>query len=200
MLDKLRKHSLYANLKKCRFHQYEVRFLSYIVSHQGIQMEEEWINAVRDWLEPQLVRDIQVFLRFANFYRRFIQGFSRLAAPLNSMLKTTSAAGPANPEQGGQGIQMEDQGEKEPAQKSPKGQKGQKTAKSKKWICAEKAEASRAKNLGQSRLFLTADARRAFTKLRQAFLKAPILNHFDPERHIRIETDVSGYAIGGVLS
>ncbi len=36
--------------------------------------------------------------------------------------------------------------------------------------------------------------------MRQAFLKAPILNHFDPERHIRIETDASGYAIGGVLS
>ncbi len=36
--------------------------------------------------------------------------------------------------------------------------------------------------------------------MRQAFLEAPILNHFDPERHIRIETDVSGYAIGGILS
>ncbi len=83
------------------------------------------------------------------------------------MLKTTSAVGPAeNPEQGSQGIQVEDQGKKEPAQKSCKGQKGQKTAKSKKWIPAEKAEASRAKNLGQSRLFFTAEAKKAFTKLR----------------------------------
>ena len=48
--------------------------------------------------------------------------------------------------------------------------------------------------------FLTPDARRAFTQLRQAFTEAPILRHFDPERHIRIETDASGYAIGGVLS
>ena len=48
--------------------------------------------------------------------------------------------------------------------------------------------------------FLTSRARKAFTKLRQAFIKAPILHHFDPERHIRIETDASGYAIGGVLS
>ena len=47
--------------------------------------------------------------------------------------------------------------------------------------------------------FLTPGAKLAFTELRQAFLKAPILHHFDPERHIRIETDVSGYAIGGVL-
>ncbi len=96
-------------------------------------MEEERIKAVRDWPEPQSVRDIQVFLEFANFYRRFIQGFSRLAAPLTSMLKTTSVVGPAeNPEQGSQGIQVEDQGKKEPAQKSHIGQKGQKTAKSKK--------------------------------------------------------------------
>ncbi len=41
MLDQLRKHSLYANLKKCRFHQDEVRFLGYIVCYQGIRMEED---------------------------------------------------------------------------------------------------------------------------------------------------------------
>ncbi len=112
-----------------------MRFLSYIVSHQGIRMEEKRIKPVRDWPELQSVRDIQVFLGFANFYQRFIQGFSRLAASLTSMLKTTSVVSPAeNPEQGGQGIQVEDQSEKEPAQKSRKSQKGQKTAKSKKWI------------------------------------------------------------------
>ncbi len=43
VLDQLRKHSLYANLKKCQFHRDEVRFLGYIVSHQGIRREEEWI-------------------------------------------------------------------------------------------------------------------------------------------------------------
>ena len=48
--------------------------------------------------------------------------------------------------------------------------------------------------------FLTSGARKAFTELRQAFIKAPILHHFDPKRHIRVETDASGYAIGGVLS
>ncbi len=58
VLDQLRKHSLYANLKKCRFHQDEVRFLGYIVSHQGIRMEEERIKTVREWPEPQSVRDI----------------------------------------------------------------------------------------------------------------------------------------------
>ncbi len=78
--------------------------------------------------------------------------------------------------------------------------KGQKMAKSKKWIRAKKAEASRAKNLDQSWMILTSKARQAFTKLRQEFIEAPILNHFDLERHIQIKTDVSGYAIGGILN
>ena len=178
-----------------------MRFLGYIISYQGIQIEKKQIKAIRDWPELQSVRDIQIFLGFANFYQWFIQGFSGLAAPLTSMLKTTSVVGPAeNPKQGGKKIQMEDQGEKKPAQKSCKGQKNQKIAKSKKWIRAEKAETSKAKNLGQSGLFLTVDARKPFTKLTQAFVKALILNHFDSERYIRIETDVSGYAIGGILS
>ena len=64
------------------------------------------------------------------------------------------------------------------------GKKGRKTSKS--------------KTVGSN--FLTPGAKLAFTKLRQAFLKASILHHFDLKRHIRIETDVLGYAIGGVLS
>ena len=74
-------------------------------------------------------------------------------------------------------------------------------AKSKKWICAEKTEASRARNLSsQSGAFLNTDVRRTFTKLRQAFIEAPILNHFDLEHYIQIETDALGYAMGGILS
>ena len=56
------------------------------------------------------------------------------------------------------------------------------------------------KNLNRATVYLTPDARRAFTQLKQAFTKASILRHFDQEYHIRIETDASGYAIGGVLS
>ena len=52
-------------------------------------MEEEKIEAIRDWLESQLVRDIQVFLGFANFYKRFIQNFSRIAVSFTLILQTT---------------------------------------------------------------------------------------------------------------
>ena len=58
-------------------------------------MEAERIEVVREWPEPKSVWDIQVFLGFTNFYRRFIQGFSRIAAPLTSMLKTTNEPAPS---------------------------------------------------------------------------------------------------------
>ncbi len=65
----------------------------------------------------------------------------------------------------------------------------------------EKTEAFRAKNFSsQIGLFLTFKARKTFTKLRQAFVEAPILNHFVAKYHIRIKTDASGYIIGGILS
>ena len=66
------------------------------------------------------------------------------------------------------------------------------------WKTSKSKNSSKFKMVGSD--FLTPGAKLAFTKLRQAFLKAPILHHFDPERHIRIETDASSYAIGGVLS
>ncbi len=92
VLEQLRKHGFFANLKKCRFHQEEVWFLGFVVSSQGIKMEEERIGAVKAWEEPRSIRDIQVFLGFANFYRRFIKGLSKIAAPLTSKLKTTAAS------------------------------------------------------------------------------------------------------------
>ena len=91
VLEQLRKFSLYANLKKCRFHQEEVWFLGYVVSSKSIHMEDKKIEAVKQWPEPQSVQDIQVFLRFANFYWRFIQGFIWIATPLTSILKISGS-------------------------------------------------------------------------------------------------------------
>ena len=65
-------------------------------------------------------------------------------------------------------------------------------------------KSSKSKNLSKSKKtesgFLTSGARKAFIELRQAFIKAPILHHFEPKRHIRVDTDALGYAIGGILS
>ena len=222
VLDQLRKYSLFANLKKCRFHQDEVRFLGYVVSSKGISMEAERIEVVRKWPEPKSVRDIQVFLGFANFYRRFIQGFSRIAALLTSVLKTTNELAPSRkngsrsassrnndsrPASGrheGDGKVDGFGGSVEHARKSRKS-KGQKTSKSRKSAKSGKnsSKSGNSPNFGATEAgpsFLTPKARSAFNRLRLAFTEAPILRHFDPECHIRIKTDISGYAIGSVVS
>ena len=58
VLNQLQKFSLYANLKKCQFHQEEVQFLGYIASLRGIHIEDKRIKAVKQWPKPKSVRDI----------------------------------------------------------------------------------------------------------------------------------------------
>ncbi len=87
VLEQLRRHHLYLKLEKCEFHRPTVQFLGYIVSTDGIQMDQGKVQAIRDWPQPQSVKELQRFLGFANFYRRFVQNFSLLSAPLTSMLR-----------------------------------------------------------------------------------------------------------------
>ncbi len=209
VLEQLQKHGFYANLKKCRFHEDEVRFLGFVILAQGIRIEEKRIEAVRDWPEPQSVKDIQVFLGFANFYRRFIRNFSRIAAPLTSMLRTTNEL----TEDETQSTQAENQDSPIVAGGAGGGGVGgsfenlltaAKSAKSKKSKLTKPKKLDLPKaifaRVNSRTDFLTPKAKKAFIHLRKAFIKAPILRHFQPEHHIWIETNALGYAIGGVLS
>ena len=92
VLEILRKNVMFANLKKCQFYKDKVRFLEYVVSSQGIRIEDERIKVVRNWPEPKSIQDIQVFIGFANFYWQFIRGFSRIVASLTSMVKMTGSS------------------------------------------------------------------------------------------------------------
>ena len=82
VLDKLCSADLYAKLKKCNFHQSQVEFLGYIVSCDGISMDQKKIQAFLGWAIPKTVRDVQCFFGFANFYQIFIKNYSKIAAPL----------------------------------------------------------------------------------------------------------------------
>ena len=146
-------------------------------------MKEEIINTVKKWPEPQSVQDIQIFIGFANFYWRFIKSFSRIAALLTAMLKTTGSSVTST--------SRIDDGEVVSSGGTSQTDASKKSAKSKRMKSVYNLEEPK---------FLTSKAKEAFNRLRQAFTKAPILRHFDPECHIRIETNASGYAIGGVLS
>jgi hypothetical protein len=64
----LREQKLYANLEKCTFCTDKVVFLGFVVSGQGVEVDEEKINVVRDWMPPQNVSQVRSFLRLTRFY------------------------------------------------------------------------------------------------------------------------------------
>lgn len=156
VLQKVREANLFVNVQKCKFNTDEVRFLGYIVSAKGIQMESDRIEAIKSWPEPRNVKDIQVFIGFANFYRRFIEGFNKKTAPLTSLIK-------------------------DPSKKCGK-------------------HFFKANHLAIENSFLTAEARASFHLFKNAFTKAPILQHFNHSLPARVETNASGGAIGGILT
>lgn len=87
VLGALRSHQLFLNLSKCEFHRREIRFLGYMISAQGIQMDVEKVKAVKNWPVPGSIKELQRILGFANFYRRFIQGYSGITATLTTLLR-----------------------------------------------------------------------------------------------------------------
>ncbi|KAJ1043918.1 hypothetical protein NDA10_001565 [Ustilago hordei] len=87
VLTRLRSNRLFAKLSKCEFHTKTVEFLGYIIKPTGIEMDPEKVHTVKEWPMPESIHDIQRFLGFANFYRRFIAHFARIAKPLTALVK-----------------------------------------------------------------------------------------------------------------
>lgn len=304
VLDKLRQHGLFVNLQKCRFSTDEVHFLGYVIAPSGVSMEEDRIQSVKNWPTLKSVREIQVFLGFANFYRRFIKGFSRIAAPLTELTKTSpsrdrssfgtalnsgvgtradrpsakqvaklsssrdrssfgtvlilgpgeSTSRPSSEQVAllsstgdrsssgadlisGPGISISRPSVKQVASlSSPRDRSSDGTVLTtqKDAVAASGGTKMNARfestfdlssettgsrrrtvsvqrdavvafrgtraNDSKSPFVLTPEARTAFEELKTAFTTAPVLKHFNPELPIRVETDASGYAIGGILS
>ena len=87
MLDILRQQKLYCRLHKCQFNQSEISYLGHLVSEEGIRPDPEGIEKVKSWPTPQCVKHVQQFLGLANYFRKFIQGYSKLATPLTDLTK-----------------------------------------------------------------------------------------------------------------
>ena len=87
VLEKLKKANLLLKPEKCDFHKTELGFLGYIIGQNGVRMDPRKVTAVLEWPTPTTIKEVQAFLGFANFYRRFIEGYSKIAGPLSELTK-----------------------------------------------------------------------------------------------------------------
>jgi hypothetical protein len=140
VLQALREAGLHVDIKKCEFETQEVTYLGMIVSTSGVKMDPSKVSCIVNWEAPSNLKDVQAFLGFSNFYRRFIKGFSRIVKPLNELTK-----------------------------------------KDVKFVWSEKCQ-------------------KAFETLKNSFITAPVLRHFDPTKEIFVEADASDLVSSGILS
>ncbi|SPC63495.1 uncharacterized protein UHOD_11281 [Ustilago sp. UG-2017b] len=94
VLARLRQAGLYAKAEKCQFSTSQTEFLGFVVSDQGVSMDPSKTEVITNWPVPKLVHDVQVFLGFCNFYRKFIPQYSRTAYPLMQLLRKEAQSAP----------------------------------------------------------------------------------------------------------
>jgi len=87
VLKALSDAGLHLKPEKCHFHKQEVKYLGFIITTNGIRMDPEKVSCVLGWETPRTVTDVQCFLGFANFYRRFIKDYSQVVTPLTKITK-----------------------------------------------------------------------------------------------------------------
>jgi len=87
IIKRLEENDLYVKLEKYKWKVREVGFLGVVIGPDRIKIEEEKVKGILDWLTPKCVKDVQMFLGLANYYRRFIEGFVFIARPLHDMVK-----------------------------------------------------------------------------------------------------------------
>jgi len=93
VLSRLRNQQLYVKMSKCAFMQREVAFLGHRIGADGLRVSPDKISAVQQWPQPKNVSDVRSFLGLANFYRRFVKDYSRIALPLTELTKEVTGAG-----------------------------------------------------------------------------------------------------------
>ncbi len=127
ILERLRKFKLYASLKKCKFFIIKVNFLEFVVFTESILMNLSKVDIIKTWFRLKMYQEIQVFLRFINFYQCFIHHYSQIAESLTELLRDS------------------------------------------------------VKNVKMSSFIWSSEAKQAFNQLRNVFMRASILRHFDSE-------------------
>ncbi|HEX8609391.1 MAG TPA: reverse transcriptase domain-containing protein [Pedobacter sp.] len=87
VLQKLNEAGLYLKAEKCEFSTQRTEFLGYVITPEGTDMDKSKVLAILEWPEPEKITQLRGFLGFANYYRRFIKNYSKIAKPLTDCLK-----------------------------------------------------------------------------------------------------------------
>lgn len=141
VLDRLDKAGLHLAIDKCESSVQRTKYFGFVLeAGNGVLMDPEKVRSIQEWEPPTSPSAVRSFLGFANFYRRFIEKFAKIARPLTDLTRK------------------------------------------------------------DSNFVWTSEADHAFSNLKEAFIKAPILTQFDHLKDTIVETDSSGYAVGGILS
>ncbi|GJS63353.1 putative reverse transcriptase domain-containing protein [Tanacetum coccineum] len=85
ILELLKKEKLYAKFSKCEFWIPKVQFLGHVIDSRGIHVDPAKIESIKDWASPKTPTEIRQFLGLAGYYRRFIEGFSKIAKPMTKL-------------------------------------------------------------------------------------------------------------------
>ncbi|KAJ9521574.1 hypothetical protein QJQ45_008903 [Haematococcus lacustris] len=94
VLELMRAHKLFAKLSKCEFNRPELAFLGHIVGRNGVAVDPAKVKVVAEWPQPRGLKELQAFLGLCNFFRRFIRGYSSVAAPLTDLTRQDKQAAP----------------------------------------------------------------------------------------------------------
>jgi hypothetical protein len=87
VLSRLREYELYVKREKCEFAKAEIMFLGHLIGEGQVKMDPRKIQAIVEWSAPKSVPELRSFLGLANYYRRFIEGYSKKTTPLSDLLK-----------------------------------------------------------------------------------------------------------------
>ncbi|CAA0827428.1 Uncharacterized mitochondrial protein AtMg00860, partial [Striga hermonthica] len=87
VLETLRREKLYAKFSKCEFWLQQVSFLGHVITQAGIEVDPSKVSAVQNWSTPRSPSEVRSFLGLAGYYRRFIEGFFKIALPLSQLTR-----------------------------------------------------------------------------------------------------------------
>jgi len=87
VLKRLEENNLFVKLEKCKWKVREVEFLGVVIGPKGVEIQKEKVEEVLSWPAPRNIKEVQKFLGLANYYRRFIENFARIAALLHMLVR-----------------------------------------------------------------------------------------------------------------